>query len=190
MSKEAYSILATLVAFSAFWPYISSVLSNKTKPHFFSWVIWGTTTFIVFLAQLQANAGVGAWPTGISALLNYVVAILAYGRKSDFKIAKSDWIFLGCALASIPFWVLTSDPLWAVVILTCVDICGFGPTLRKAYVYPREEKLMFFGLFILQNGLVLLALEEYSTATVLFPSAIGLACLILVVTVLARRKVA
>lgn len=50
----------------ALLPYLLSVLRNQVKPHVFSWVIWASTTFIAFLAQLADNAGVGAWPIGIS----------------------------------------------------------------------------------------------------------------------------
>ncbi|MES9971296.1 MAG: hypothetical protein ABW092_14785 [Candidatus Thiodiazotropha sp.] len=55
----------------------------RTKPHVFSWVIWGSTTFIVFLAQLEAGGGVGAWPIGISGLITLFIALLAFAHPYD-----------------------------------------------------------------------------------------------------------
>ena len=65
MSKEFLSAIAIALTLIAFLPYIRSILRGKTKPHVFSWLIWGTTTFVVFLAQLADEGGVGAWPITI-----------------------------------------------------------------------------------------------------------------------------
>jgi|SRR5690554_4387813 hypothetical protein len=83
---------------------------------------------------------------------------------------------------------VNADPLWAVVVLTLVDILGFGPTIRKVYSAPRSESVSFYAIFAIRNGLVLVALERYSTTTVLFPAAIAFACLFLVVLILWRRR--
>jgi hypothetical protein len=186
--KEIFSAIAIAITFIAFFPYIRSILQNKTKPHVFSWVIWGSTTFIVFLAQLEDNGGVGAWPIGISGIITIYVAVLAYIKKSDSSITQMDWIFFTLAMTSLPFWYFSANPLWAVIILTTVDILGFGPTLRKAYHHPFEEQLLFFALFTLRNFLVIVALENYSLTTVLFPAVIAGACLILIFLVTYRRQ--
>jgi hypothetical protein len=84
---------------------------------------------------------------------------------------------------------MTADPLWAVVILTTVDVLGFGPTLRKAYHFPHSESLLFFTLMAARNLLSMLALEHYSVTTVLFPAVIAVACLLLIGTLCYRRRV-
>ena len=53
MFNHVFSGLAIALTLVAFLPYIASILRGKTRPHVFSWVIWGVTTFIVFLAQVQ-----------------------------------------------------------------------------------------------------------------------------------------
>jgi len=186
--KEIFSAIAIALTIIAFFPYIRSILKEETKPHVFSWVIWGSTTFIVFLAQLKDGGGVGAWPIGLSGLITIVVAILAYLKKSDLTITSIDWCFFLSAMASLPVWYFTSDPLWAVVILTAVDVLGFGPTVRKAYFHPFEENLTFFSIFMVRNMIVIMALEYYSLTTVLFPAVIACACLTLIAMVMLRRR--
>ncbi|MDD2701547.1 MAG: hypothetical protein PHH36_09945 [Sideroxydans sp.] len=73
-------------------------------------------------------------------------------------------------------------------MLTVVDLLGFGPTLRKVYVAPHSESLGFFGLFAVRNSIVVIALENYSVATVLFPAAIAAACVLLMLLVAFRRR--
>ena len=187
--KEIISAVAITITFVAFLPYIRSILSGKIKPHVFSWVIWGTTTFIVFLAQLADNAGVGAWPIGVSGIITIYIAFIAYIKRADISITQMDWVFLVVAFTALPFWYLTADPLWAVIILTTVDVLGFGPTMRKAYNFPQDEQLSFFALFMIRNLIVVLALENYSITTVLFPAVIAMACLVLVAMVIYRRQV-
>lgn len=186
--KQVLSGGAIALTFAAFVPYIRTIASGATRPHVFSWVIWAATTFIVFFAQLDANAGVGAWPIGISAAITTFVAALAYMRRADVTITRIDWAFFLAALSSLPLRYFTSDPLSAVVVLTAVDVLGFGPTIRKAYDFPHSESLPFFALFATRNVLVILALEHYSLTTVLFPAAIAVACLGLMAMIIVRRR--
>lgn len=185
--KELLSAVAIALTFIAFFPYIRSIVRDTIKPHVFSWVIWGTTTFVVFLAQLADNGGVGAWPIGVSGIITVFIALLAYLKRSDITITRTDWLFFISAMSSLPFWYFTSEPLWAVVILTSVDVLGFGPTVRKAYIDPHSESLVFFSLFTARNLIVIMALENYSVTTVLFPAVIA-AVSILLVTMLSHRR--
>ena len=155
----------------------------------FSWIIWGSVTFVVFLAQLADKGGAGAWPIGVSGIITIYVAFLAWLKKSDSSITGLDWFFLLLAMPSLPLWYLTSDPLWAVVILTFVDILGFGPTLRKAWFQPFEETLVFYLIIILRNLVSITALAHTSLTTVLFPAMTALGCALLIIMVLYRRNI-
>jgi hypothetical protein len=185
--KELLSSFAIALTFIAFIPYITSILRNKTQPHAFSWVIWASVTFIIFLAQLSDGGGAGAWPIGVSGIITLFVAILAYLKKSDHMIVKKDWVFFIMAMSAIPLWYITSNPLWAVVILTSVDLLGFAPTFRKAYSYPGEEQLTFYTLIACRNLIATVALEHYSLTTMLFPMATAIACILLIQMVIYRR---
>ncbi len=186
--KEALSTIAIVLTVAAFYPYARGIIQGAIKPHVFSWVIWGTTTFVVFLAQLEADAGVGAWPIGVSGSITIFIALLAYLKRADVAITKTDWLFFLAAISSLPLWYLTSDPMWAVIVLTVVDLLGFGPTVRKANADPYSESLLFFALFGARNTIVVMALESYSVTTVLFPAAIATASVMLMVLIEYRRR--
>ena len=187
--KQILSSIAIGLTLIAYYPYIRSILQGKTKPHVFSWIIWGTSTCIVFLAQLADKGGAGAWVIGLSGIISIYVALLSYIKKSDSTITRLDWIFFIVALTSLPVWYLTSDPLWAVLILTTVDVLGFVPTFRRSYVRPFEEQLMFYVIMAVRNLFVVSALENLSLTTVLFPATIATFSLIFSVMVVYRRRV-
>ena len=188
MYKQLLGAIAIGLTIIAYYPYIRSIIQGKTKPHVFSWVIWGTSTCIVFLAQLADKGGAGAWVIGFSGIISIYVAFLAYIKRSDSSITRIDRLFFIVAMTALPIWYLTSDPLWAVVILTTVDVLGFVPTFRRSYILPFEEQLMFYVVMALRNLVVVSALENYSLTTVLFPATIATACLIFSLMVVYRRR--
>ena len=186
--NELASLVAIALTVIGSAPYIAAIHKRTVKPHFFSWVIWSVTTGVVSIAQLSAEGGVGAWPTMVSAIATFYVAGLSWFLRSDISITRLDFGFLIASFAALPVWFFTSDPLWSVVILTIVDVLGFGPTLRKAYSHPYEESLQFYVLFTIRSFLSVLALETFNLTTVLFPAAMVVSCFIGSALLWWRRK--
>jgi hypothetical protein len=186
--KTVLTFAAITLTLYAFIPYIRDILKGRLRPHVFSWLIWGITTFVIFFAQLAAGGGIGAWAIGVSGSITLFIAGLAFARRGDITITRSDWLFFLAALSSLPLWFFTADPLWAVAVLTLVDLLGFGPTVRKVWDQPHSESIPFFGLFLIRNLLVVGALESRSLSTVLFPAAVAAACACLILLMMVRRR--
>lgn len=185
--KEFMAIIAIILTVIGFFPYIRSIFLGTIRPHVFSWIIWGSVTIFVFFAQMTDGGGAGAWPMGVTGVITIFVACLSYMKTTTIHADKLDWCFLVLAFSSLPLWYITSDPLWAVVILTIAEVLGFLPTIRKAYIKPFEESLLFFSIFAIRNIASILALENYTVTTLLFPITTTVACVILLVVVVPRR---
>lgn len=186
--RTLLSFVAITLTFIAYFPYVRSILRGESKPHVFSWVIWGLTTFVVFFAQLQDGGGRGAWPIGVSGLISIGVAFLAWQRHEKSSITPSDWVFFAIALGSIPLWYFTETPLWSVITLTVAEVLGFGPTLRKVYAHPYEENLTFWSILTARNVIAIAALDHLSWITTLFPALAAAACLATVLVALRQRR--
>jgi hypothetical protein len=169
--KDILGALAMAIAFGSHLPYIIAIYKDKMRPHKFSWIIWGLTTFIVFLAQLSDGAGAGSWAGGLTVVMVVVIVLMAYWKNPRLSITRSDWIFFLSALACIPLWYITQNPVWSVIILTTIDALGYWPTVRKAHAQPYEESGWLFFLQTIKNIIVLTALENYSLTTMTFPVA-------------------
>ena len=181
-------IVASVVGLLSYIPYFRDILKGKTRPHVFSWFVWGLLAGIVFFAQTAKGAGPGSWVTGLTAAGCFSIAMLALFRGEKI-ITKVDWFsFLG-ALLGIIFWKLTTDPLAAVVLVTLTHILAFVPTFIKAYKRPGEETISTFAATSLKFLIGLVALESYNPATWLYPASLVLINGIFVVMSLSRRKI-
>ena len=166
--KETLGLLSIAFFIAGYSRYFWHIFKGQTKPHVFSWLVWGISTAIVFFAQTSDNAGPGAWATGFSALVFFGLAGLAVFR-GERDIKQSDWwAFLG-ALAAIPLWYFTGDPLGAVVLIVVIETLAFYPTMRKSYHKPGEETLFMYNMESLRFIPALFAMEHYSVVTMLTP---------------------
>jgi len=186
--RELFSTIAIVLTLYSFYPYIVSIQKGETKPHYFSWVIWGLTTTLSSFTELADHGGVGAYLVLISGILCFYVAWLAYRQKRDYRIERSDWVVFYVALSSLVVWYITANPLWAVIILTTVDAFGFIPTFKKAYLYPWEEHIGFYVIISVRNFFAIFAMENYSWTTTLFLWVINILGIILILFIWWRRK--
>lgn len=172
----------------AFGLYIWQILRGAVRPHAISWLTWGVATVAVFAAQLVAGGGVGAWPTGFSAAVTFLIFGLTVWRHGFDKARPADWMFFAAAIAGLVLWHLTSEPFTAVAIMSAIDVLGNGPTVRKILRDPFGESAGFFAFIGLRNALGIAALETYSATTVLFPAAVGTACILVAILILVQRR--
>tara|TARA_B100001113_G_C20889231_1_gene526199 strand:- start:12 stop:611 length:600 start_codon:yes stop_codon:yes gene_type:complete len=185
--KSIFGIIAIGLSFIAFFPYLVSILNGKTKPHVFSWIIWTITTFFIFIVQLSDNGGFGSWVIGTSAIISMLIALIAYLKKSDISIKVVDWVFFNFSLVAILVWYFITNPIWAVLLLTTIDIMAFFPTIRKTFFYPFDENLLFYVLIVFRNILSLIALEHYSIVTIFFPISSAVVFFIFIIVINYRR---
>ena len=187
LDKEQFGYLSLAFVVIARAPYFWSVIKHKTKPHVFTWIIWGVTTSIAAAAQYAGNAGPGAWATGLTALTCFLIVLLSF-RQGTWQVTRSDWLFFMAALVALPLWWLTEAPLTAVVIVTFIDATAYGPTLRKAYVKPHEEMAWNFVVNNLKQATSIFAMSAYTITTLLFPSVLFLMNSLLIALLVWRRR--
>lgn len=186
-AKELISIFTIGLAIVSYTFYFRDILKKGTKPHAFTWLIWGLLNGITFTGQLSAGGGAGSWPLGFTALAMLCIFVFALLR-GEKDIRPFDWFCLVAAILSIVPWLLTNDPVWSIVLVTLIDLLGFLPTVRKVIKKPFEETLITHAINTFKYLLILLALENYNLATSLFPATILVADFMLVLLIVNRRK--
>ena len=190
MSYDYHVVLGSLamcIALASYVPYFRDMFRGTTKPHPFSWFIWGLITAIIFAAQTVEGGGMGTWVSGLTALACFSVSALALAW-GDRKISAFDWFCFFSALFGIVLWRMTSSPLAAVIIATITDLIAYIPTFVKAYHRPREETLSTYVLSTLKWVFAIPALATFNLTTLLFPVAMIIANTAFVVMVCIRRR--
>ncbi|MDP2944379.1 MAG: hypothetical protein Q8N57_02270, partial [bacterium] len=104
--KIILGALASIITFLAYLPYFRDIFRNKTKPHIFSWFIWGLLGTIAFFAQIIKGAGAGSWGTAVSAMICFIIVGLAFSR-GEKNITLFDWLAFSGALVGLVLWKLT-----------------------------------------------------------------------------------
>jgi hypothetical protein len=186
--SEAFGWISLFVAVVGYGPYVRGMYLGTTRPHAFSWFIWGLLTAIAFFAQKTGGAGPGAWATGLTAIVAFGISAFAIFR-GEKQIARSDWGTFLAALSILPIWAMTDDPLLAVWLVTFIDALGFYPTFRKSWHHPHDELVLTYNLSTLKFILALLALQNFSLTTALYPASLVVMNGAFVGMVLWRRRV-
>lgn len=184
--KEICAAVAVLLMLCSRGAYFTSVIKGNTKPHAFSWLIWGTISSIGLAAQIADKAGAAIWVRAVGCVSCFVILALCW-KRGHRDIRRADWMTLVVALMGIPLWIITQTPVWSVILVCLIDISGYLPTARKVWHKPREETpagyiLSGFGAF-----LSVIAIENYTIATWLYPAVLTCSNFTMASYILIRR---
>lgn len=189
MEKEIITAIGVLLTFAGYYAYIYSIFKGETRPHPFSWAIWGLLTAIGFSAQISDGAGLGAYILGLSAIFNFSIAIIGVVKRADIKITRSDFIIFLLSLFAIPLWIVTETPLWSVILISVIDAVAYYPTFYKTWHNPNQELPFQVIASTLKFILSLFALNHYSFITVLYTLSLIVMNLIFIIILYYRRWV-
>lgn len=186
--KIVIGVVAVILSFVGYAPYLRDTINGKTKPHIYSWFLWGFVTLIAFALQVTSGAGAGSLVTLAVAVICFF--IFGLGLKNGSKdIAKIDTVFFALALLATLIWIFAKQPVISVILISSIDMLGFLPTIRKSWNNPYSETLFTYLLNTFRHGLSIFAIQNYSVVTWLYPAtwvvANGLFSLMLIIR---RRK--
>ena len=187
--KQVLGLLAVVVAFVGYIPYLRDTIIGKTKPHIFSWFLWFLASFIAFGLQWSKGAGAGSYANFAMGLICLVLFVLSF-KNGTKNIRKADIVSLVLAIVAIFLWLVVDQPVWSIILIVIIDIFSFTPTFIKSWDKPYEETLITWFLTIIRQILILLSIAEINFVTVFFPSyalVVNIAFFILLIT--RRRKV-
>lgn len=185
--KGIIGIVAVVISVFGYVPYFRDILSNKTKPHAFSWLVWAVLNAIAFAGQIHGNGGAGTWAVGLTAVALFAIFALSL-IKGEKNIKRFDWLCLSGAALSLLLWFITNEPLLSIILITVIDAFGFLPTVRKAYAKPYQETLITYEINTIKYFLVVLALQNYTLITTLFPLAVAIMNGLFVAMLIIRRQ--
>lgn len=162
--KAIIGVVTLILVLISYIPYIRDIILGKTKPHFFSWLIWFILTAVGFFIQISNGAGAGAWFNGLMIFICGYVMIsgLVKGKK---EIVPVDYVSLFLALIAVYFWLIIKEPTLSIILVIMADFFGYIPTLRKVYVHPYSETLVTYEINSFRLILALFALERFTFLT-------------------------
>ena len=119
-----FAVAAVALAVFRYGTYFYTIFKGETKPHAFSWLLWGVVVGVGALAQFALDGGPAAWALAFVSTTCLMIAVLAYfiGEK-DYT--RSDWVALIACFVAIPVWKITQNPMAALFIIVTIDILSY-----------------------------------------------------------------
>ncbi len=185
--KTALGILPLLFGVPSYAYYLRSVFSRKTVPQMYSWLIWAILASIGYAAQAGTHAGPGAWNTGFTAIVCFVMFVVSikYGER---HVSRLDVVLLVVAALAIVARLLAGNFVAATALATAAALVGFALTIKKAYRAPTQENATTFTINALRSFVSLAALTSLSFTTFFYPLCMALANGSVAGVVLVRRS--
>ena len=185
--KIIFGYISVAITLLSFVLYFYGIIKGQTKPHAFSWLIWTLLTGTIFIIQVLENGGAGAWSTGTTTITTFIVAIMSF-YVGDRHFTRFDWFALLGALMGIGLWLVTKNPLLAVIIITLTDGIGYLPSFRKGFYKPNEEIISMYLINNVRYVISLMALSSYSLSVWLYPVALTFFNTVYSIFIFWRRK--
>ena len=185
--KVFFGTLAVLISLPGYVLYIKNTILGKTKPHFFSWLIWGTLAAIGFSSQIVSGAGPGSWVTGVTVLGCGLIAAMAL-FKGETDLSRIDKVLLSLSAVAVITRILTDSPLQALLLAVFAALIGYVFTSKKAYHHPEKETVITYILNSVKFFPSLFALTTVSKLTFIYPFSMMLANAWLAGLIIVRRR--
>lgn len=166
--KEFIGILAVIITFVGYTPYVLDTIKGKTRPHIFSWFTWGFVTFVIFALQVLGHGGAGTYTTLATAILCTGIFILGL-RNGKRDITKFDTVIFVITLIATGIWIFAKQPVISTILIVTINTLANIPTIRKSWNDPHSETLFTWEMGAVRNFLGLIALSEFSILTWLYP---------------------
>lgn len=185
--KSYLALFAIFLVFIGYIPYFRDTFLGKTKPHMFSWFIWGLTSLIAFGIQLSSGGGAGAYVNAVMTVICFALAVL--GMRNGFShLTRGDFVSLFLAILAITLWLVVAQPVLSIILVITIDFLSFLPTILKTWKRPREETAALYAVSAVRHAVTISAFESLTFLTVAYPFYALLANVFFLGMMFGRRK--
>lgn len=132
--------MSTVLALVSGIPYTILIARGQTKPHQFTFFIWSTMNFVVFVTQFLEGARASIAMTAVFMVLSTINLVLSF-KHGVRDSSRYDRFMLGFALATIVVWLLTKNNVLAIWLTIFIDIPATTMLILKLKKHPGTEPL-------------------------------------------------
>ena len=167
--RESLGIIAGLLSFFAYIPYIIDIIKGKTKPSRSSWWIWSLVGLIILISYHSVGAQNTIWIPLVFFICPLFIAILTIKHGEGHSLNLLDKICLIGALAGVILWFFLHSAYLALIINIAVDCLGYITTIRKTLKNPSSESKITWILFLFGSILNVFAIEKFGFSIAFYP---------------------
>jgi hypothetical protein len=120
--------------------------------------------------ELHSNVGLRSLSTfvvGFMPLLVFAASFRSPG--AVWKIGPLDYVCGALSIAGTAGWLLTRSGVVAIVASIVADALAALPTLVKSWTSPESESIAAYAGALANSAILLLTVNQWTTAVVAFP---------------------
>ena len=160
------NILAGILFFVAFLPYIWAIVNGQTVPSPVSWAIWASVDTLALVAMKKKKAlngqiigaTIGSWIT--------VGLALFFGK---LTMGSVEWISIAGAVSGVILWQIKGDAIYGIACSQAAIFAGGIPTIVEAYHNPAQEDPIAWTIWLASCVCALFAIKKWDLANALQP---------------------
>jgi len=154
--------------------YAYEVVKKRSVPERATWFILTVLGLVAFFSQKGMGAQASLWFVGLQTVGVCVIFCLSikYGVGG---LVKRDALILLAAAFGIILWILTDEPLLALVVVILVRSIALGVTVYKTYKNPSSEATLPWLIYALSAVLAIASVGTMQFNLLLYPMYVILA---------------
>ncbi len=162
-------IIAGVISFGAYLIYFRSILKGESKPNRVTWWIWTFMGAILALSYYYSGAENTIWTPIVEFIGPFLTALLSIKYGEGGTVDKTDIVCLCGGIVSILLWIVTGNPVLALILNLAIDQFALIPTMKKSYLRPEGESFWAWVGTSLGDFVNILAIEKFTFAVVVYP---------------------
>lgn len=183
--QQACNVAAGLLMALGFLVYVGDIIPRYAKPSKASWAIWTILDGII-LAGMHAEDVVNAQM--IIATIGALIVLLVSLKFGESGWSAMDKACLLGAVVGIALWIITKNPLTAVITGLIVNAIGCIPTYAIMYNQPEKAGKLAWTLFFYSCVCSVIAIPEWTVKYAVQPlSFLGMNLVMMYLLYLRRR---
>ncbi|MEY3470786.1 MAG: hypothetical protein RLZZ223_136 [Candidatus Parcubacteria bacterium] len=150
--------------------YIKATVRGETKPNRITWLLWSISPLIGAFASIVSGfnlASISVFSLGIAPLLVFIASFV--NKNAYWKLSKFDYTCGVFSALALILWVITDNPLIAIIFAIISDILAGIPTLIKIYKSPQTETITPYITGIISSFSSLFAIKLWVLTEISFP---------------------
>jgi len=150
--------------------YIKGTLRGETKPNRVTWFLWAVAPFIGTAAALSDGVGWAILPVFMAGFVPMLVFISSFVNKNAYwKLGRFDYTCGAFSVLALILWVITQQPIVAILFAIIADGFAALPTLVKSWSYPETESPWVYAATVFSSFAGLLVIQIWIFSEYAFP---------------------
>ena len=188
MNRDILPLIGSIVIIIGFLPYVNLTIEKKIKPRIATFITFTLIATTSTAAALSEQAYASAMVTGSLTVMQSIVLFFAV-KNGEQAYSRIDWASQAISLFGIVAWMISKNPLYAIIFNLLADFFGYVPSFYHSWKAPKDET--WLPWLIVSSGAVLtfLGTSDRTLINVLFPGYLMVINASLGLSILYRQKV-